>query len=377
MKNITKDNKGITLVALIITIVITAILGTVTAYTGIDTYKSSKINAFVIEMQLIQSKVDELIETKTMDELLQLGTSLLNATDKTIENYIEAINNGEITSSDVNTYRCFTKDELLQIFDIEDAYSDVVISFETREIVSSKGIEYKGKTYYTQYKLPGGQKVITDSIETTRKPNFAIDLSIDGINANVTIRALKDEEKTSNEADTEFIINGTLKYKELNTNYWQTISNYTEKENTYSINITKSGNYAFRLEDNTNNSNYIEKTIKITLANKPKTNLNLSYDYGQDSDLWAYAEKNGINYVWIPRFANDKIFLANIKFVKGNSNITTENTYLDDKWETNEKFTTSEGVELTGIWVRVDTVNQKGLNMRTLLNSEAETLVEI
>ena len=57
MKKITKDNKGITLVALIITIIIMLILTSVTVYTGINTYNSSKVNAFVTKMQLLQTKV--------------------------------------------------------------------------------------------------------------------------------------------------------------------------------------------------------------------------------------------------------------------------------------------------------------------------------
>ena len=168
-----------------------------------------------------------------------------------------------------------------------------------------------------------------------------------------------------------------LKYKEQNESNWKTITNYTEKDSSYSVVISKSGSYVFRLEDNTDKTNYVEKTISIKLANKPKTNLTLSpYNYGLNSDSWAYVQKGDAFYVWIPRYAL-KISAIGSEFVKGNSNITTSNTYLDDTWNVHEKFTTSDGIELTGIWVRVEEPNVRGLSMSQLLDSDAETLIEI
>lgn len=369
MKNITKDNKGITLVALIMTIIIMLILTSVTVYTGLNTYKFSKVNAFVTEMQLIQSKVDEIKNTKTIDELLQLGTEVNSS------NAInEAFSNNEISSNDASTYRYFTKEMLLEVFDIEDAYDDIMINFTTREVVSVRGIEYEGNQYYTQYKLPNGQTIINNSISTSRDLTFALRTSINGLNCTITI-------------DNISVANGTMSFAETDLegniiSGWQTITNYTEKENTYSANISKSGNYTFKLQDNTDTNNYIEKTIVIALTNKPKTNLSLSYNYGADSDIWAYATStDGSNYVWIPRFAyktNTETSITEIKFIKGNSNIATDNTYIDNTWSVHDKFTTSEATEITGIWVSVETINQTGLDMITLLNDTTRTtLTEI
>lgn len=361
MKSITKDNKGITLIALIITIIIMLILTSVTIYTGLDTYKFSKVNAFVTEMQLIQSKVDE----KTVDELLQLGTKVTSTTTINL-----AFSNNEISSNDTSAYRYFTKEILLDKFDIEDVSSDVMINIATREVVSARGVEYNGNKYYTQYKLPGGQTVINNDSSISRELEFSVNTSIDGLNCSLTISNVS-------------INNGILKFAEIDSegniiNNWQTITNYTEKENTYSANISKSGIYLINLQDNTNQDNYIEKTIAITLTNKPKTNLSLSYNYGASSDIWAYAQKDSVNYVWIPRFAYD--INNNIKFIKGNSNIATDNTYINNNWNIHNKFISSEGIELTGIWISVslDEVNQSGLDMITLLGANNRTtLIEI
>lgn len=367
MNKITKDNKGITLVALIMTVILMLILISVTTYTGINTYKESKVTAFVSQMQLIQSKVDNIKNEKTIDELILLGDAVDSSNQ--ISSINSAFSNSEITSNDISSYRYFTKSKLLELFDIEDAYDDVMINFTTREVVSLNGVEHKGSKYYTQYKLPNGQTIINNDNSITRDLDFTVALSIDGINSTITIKNIK-------------ITNGTLSYKEQNDNYWQNVTNYTEKDKTYDILISKTGEYTFKLQDNTSSENYIEKTIQIKLTNKPKTSLTLElYNYGADSDSWAYVQKDSANYVWIPRFVykiDSNTNTTDIKFVKGNSNIATDNTYINDEWTLHDKFTADDGTELTGVWISVDSIDQQGLNMIDLLNdSDRTTLTEI
>ena len=380
MKNITKDNKGITLITLVVTIIIMLILTSVTIYTGIDTYKSTQVNKFVTQMQLLQAKIDDLVETKTMEELNNIGLSAVTTSQET-NAIVTAFKQDEITTSDANKYKVFTKENVLEILDVEDVDSNIIVNFETREIVSTTGIEYEGKTYYTQYMLPGGQTIINNSNEDSSRDLVGfntgngsdiyntLNISIDGLNATVTISNIQ-------------ITNATLKYKKTDSDYWTTITNYTEKEIEYNVNISKEGSYTLRLEDNLNSENYIEiEETLITLTNRPKTEEDLDwYNYALNSEYWAYAEKNYATYVWIPRFVYKADEEMKIKFIRGNSNTATDNTYVDDTWSTHEKFTTEDGKELTGIWVGVE--NGKIMHneleyMIELLNSNAETLIEI
>ena len=86
-----------------------------------------------------------------------------------------------------------------------------------------------------------------------------------------------------------------------------------------------------------------------------------------------FLQKDTVNYVWVPRFAYNTN--NNIKYIKGNSNIATDNTYIDDTWTIHDKFKTDDDVELTGIWVSVDYKNQTGLNLITLLNDNTRTIL--
>ena len=177
MKEITKDNKGITLVSLIITIIIMSILVSVVTYSGIDTYKNAKITNFVAQMQLIQTKVDDLVETKTIEEINDLG--LQEITTEEQKNIISmAYNNQEITSYTITDYKLITADNLLDLFEIEDIENDIMVNFKTREVVSVNGIEYEGITYYTQYKLPNGQAIIRNTTKTDRNLVFNIEQPI-------------------------------------------------------------------------------------------------------------------------------------------------------------------------------------------------------
>lgn len=350
MKEKTKDNKGITLVALVITIVLMMILGSVTAYSGIKSYKHTKTTRFVTYMQLLQAKVDDLIASKTVEDLNNMGLNL-PTTNEQINSLNLAFENKEISANDPNKYKVFTVENILNILDVEDAKNEIMVNIETREIVDLKGVEHRGKRYYTQYKLPNGQTIIKQE-SNLRNLSFIPEVLIDGINSTIILKNIS-------------ITNGTLSYKEKNSNYVQTITNYTEKGKEYRTNISKTGTYIFKLQDNTNN-NYEESEIIITLANKPKTSLNLElYNYGASSEKWAYANKGGISYVWIPRFAykTNADNSIEIKFIKGNSNIATDNTYIDEKdWIVHSKFK-----NFTGVWV--ESKKSATLNMIELLNN--------
>lgn len=365
MSKITKDNKGITLVALIITVILILILVSITTYSGINTYKNAQVTKFVTQMQLLQTKVDSLISSKEINRM-----EFQSPSTQEQQNAINsAFNNGEITTKDFTKYKVITKNDIVNVLDVEDVQNEIMVNIETREIVSLIGIEYDGKTYYTQYKLPNGQTVISNDNSVQRELSFAIDTLIDGLNCDTITKNIS-------------IANGTISYAETdiygNKTNWHTITNYTEKESEYKTNISKSGNYTFKLQDNTDD-NYIEKTIVITLTNKPKTNMDVqTYNYGVDSNSWAYAQKDGVNYVWIPRFVYRMNTTSNskeIKFVKGNSNIATDDTYINNDWTLHSKFTLQDGTGLTGVWINVNSMNQAGLNMLDLLNDNSKTIL--
>ncbi len=203
--------------------------------------------------------------------------------------------------------------------------------------------------------------IVTSSNTTDRNLEFNLEVTVDGINANVKATEIK-------------IANGTLSYVKENDTNEKRITNYTQVGKEYTVLITESGTYTFKLQDNTSDQNNIEK-ITIKLANKPQTDMAIDpYNYANGSENWAYAEaSDSAIYVWIPRFVYNESS-NEIKFIKGNSNIATDNTYINETdWTLPAKFES----ELTGLWVKVTSKKESGLNMINLLNGDAVTLTEI
>lgn len=325
-----KENNGITLVSLIITIVIMLILVSVTTYSGINSYKNAKVTQFVTQMQLIQKKVDELV---TANEYSNLGTSA-----EAYQGIITSAHNSEeINSNDAQDFKYFSINSLKDL-DLENIDTPVLINFETREVVSTNGVNYKNRTYYTQYLLPQGQALVEYTGMQRQSINFEVTKELNGLNCLVNITGASP--------------NCTITYGEgataLEVTQWKTISNYTKANDNDSVNISKSGTYIFKIQDNENNVNPETQTINIITTNKPNTlELVSNYDYALSKEHWARLD----GYTWIPRFAYNTSDSSLIKYIKGNSNIATDNTYINSSnWSTPSIFT-KNNAELTGVWV--------------------------
>lgn len=60
-----KNNKGITLITLIVTVIIMLILASVATYTGLNSIEQSRVVTFVSEMQVAQSRVNYIYEKRS------------------------------------------------------------------------------------------------------------------------------------------------------------------------------------------------------------------------------------------------------------------------------------------------------------------------
>ena len=344
-----KNQRGITLIGLIITIVLMLILTAVAINVGVGDIDYSKRIRFMSYMQAIQKKVDYITEYEnyenygdalTSEQKTKLTTILSNENDTFITNDVNSV-----------TLKYFNSQKIASQLELDNIDDEIIVNFATREVISLNGIEYEDNIYYTQYNLPGGQKIVNGST-SNRSVSFGTPTaSINGLNAIFTIPDIS-------------ITNGTLSYT---TNYsdpnpmWTVITDHTiANQPVTTENITKSGTYYFKLEDNTNKTNVSisSSPIYLRLANSPqlKGDLELeedTYDYsGQNINAnanWAYATANSIEYVWIPRFAYETAHSSNIEFLKGTSDLTTSGGYITNDWTVPSIFT-----DVTGGWIRTD-----------------------
>lgn len=94
-----RNNKGITMVALIITVILMLILFTITINYGKDTIKKTKLESFKTNMLLIEAKAKEYVEKANHD----LGVKPDEATEEMVTKAKEELKGTVLTSSELLT----------------------------------------------------------------------------------------------------------------------------------------------------------------------------------------------------------------------------------------------------------------------------------
>ena len=164
-----KNNKGITLITLSITIFILLLLSSTLILSTRDTYSIIKLQKFISKMKIIQAKVDEVSENDNYEppEELKMDEnkpSFQWEYNRFLDILEKLKEDGALSEEeDLNDYYCFNSDALKQELGLKDIDLTVIINFDTRKVISANGVEVDGKTYYSQYDIDSGEKVIDDN----------------------------------------------------------------------------------------------------------------------------------------------------------------------------------------------------------------------
>lgn len=362
-----KSSKGITLVALIMTVVIMLILASTATYTGIESYNKAEQIKFVSQMQLIQAKVDELVQDKEFDSST-VGETLTEA-QKQIAN--KAVDNNEFSiptiEEDIEKYlRYFDKYALSKDLDIDNVEEDIIINFKTREVMSTVGFEYEGTIYFAQYRLPEGQQLIK-----YEKPTTTLDFTYSKIPQDLSLVISITGVKRGKEIISKDLLKYELWKKDSTTTY-----QYSKEINPDEILISQAGEYKIKVTDNLGTEKEEEVIVKLTNPPILKSNWGRYVQTKNTNDVDVFSELNNEDawydysannkfayafylqqyYLWIPRYAKNS---GEIKFIKGNSNIFEDNTEMDENWKVPKEFSPNE-IEVTGFWLKVDGPNTEG-----------------
>ena len=285
MKN-EKNNKGITLMALVITIILLIILASVGIYSGRQVVKSAQFTAFSSELKIMQTQVNSLYEKKKNNEKI-----LLNNVETDIEDIGTAISSISLNDQekanmafiasgirDTSDYKYFDTDTIKSL-NIEGVEGEFLVNIDKRSVVSYDGFEYEGKTYYTLEQLPDGLYNVEHNT-SEQQPDFNVDyellengkckISVNNINYNGNINKWQ------------------VKYKKENEEDWK-------QSNNYSFMIDELGNYRVKIANNNTESR--EKQIMA------KT---LPSEYQQVE----YIKSTGTQYIDTELVTNNK----NIKY---------------------------------------------------------------
>ena len=130
-----KKNKGITIVALMITVVILIILASIAFVAGRNTVETAKVTAFTNELKTMQQKVNELNQKYSSGDttVLSMGYPLQNSSEE--QTALTATTNA-VTSG----YRYYAQDTLKNELGLDNFTQEFLVNVQTRSVVSLHGI---------------------------------------------------------------------------------------------------------------------------------------------------------------------------------------------------------------------------------------------
>ena len=237
MKTKANDAKGITLVALVVTIIVILILASVVTYNGIEAIDTARLNRFISEMKIMQIQVNDFYDKYkngeevggyTGEEIINnIGLSPVQSQGKADKVFQE--NTSGIT--DRSGYRYFNT-ETINKLGIENVQEEFFINISKRSIISANGFEYNGNTYYTMEQIPNNLYNV-DYKENTQPLDFNVKSDLIGENKyKITIEPIYSGN----------IQKWEVKYQLDGDSYWN-----TSKELTF--NIEKAGKYNIKIQN--------------------------------------------------------------------------------------------------------------------------------
>lgn len=298
MKKI-KQEKGITLVTLVVMIIILLILASIGVTSWNQAIEYAKFNEFTAELQVMQSKVNELNQNKNTDigtEISEISENQKNILDiPEIRNIIFKNKTEEITKIK-NGFRYCSKEWIKQNLELDSVKRDYLINVEKRYVISCTGFEYKNKTYYMSEQLENGQYNVEYNNKNSSTGSFEVITQKEENRWKVEI---------SNIQYYGYVSNWQVKYKLSANDFWQTSNELT-------FYVTEQGYYDIKVV----HGDEIElETNKILIGDLVADNVNKIISEKKNTEL---LDENG-NKIVVP---------AGFKIV---SNDTTSNAQTIEK----------------------------------------------
>lgn len=255
-----KEQKGITLVALILTVIVLLIIAGVSIKSGTESLDSTRLQGFYTQLEIIQKRVDDIASTnesyidssENTVHLKEQGLSYDNFKDTQKSSLQAILDEKGMTTISVDNFKYFTVPDLENILDLSDMDYNVFIDFDNRIIIAEDGITIKGKTYYM---LENSVYYPTYDANKNKPVLNTISLASGNYGTNKYKITVKPMYSTSNTAD------GYIKYKKTTTKYWETSNNLE-------IVIEELGDYDIIYKDVYENTVTKKVTVAIGTDNK-------------------------------------------------------------------------------------------------------------
>lgn len=163
MINNARNEKGITLIALVITIIVTIIIASIATSVGLSTVKRTRYYEAVAEMKTMQYEVNSLYEEykNGNEEVLNYGEDIevgRTAKNKSVQTLSQkAFESLSITSEERVGYRYYNASYIENTLNVSGITYDFLVDVAKRNVILLEGIEYENVTYYALSQIEGAQ----------------------------------------------------------------------------------------------------------------------------------------------------------------------------------------------------------------------------
>ena len=232
MKKIKQEN-GVTLVILVVMIIILLILASIGVTSWNQAIEYAKFNEFTAELQVMQSKVNELNQNKETDIGEKITENQKNTLDdiEEIKNIIFKNKTDEEITKIKDGFRYCNKEWIKQNLELDSINRDYLINVEKRYVISYTGFEYKNKTYYMSEQLENGQYNVEYNNKNSSTGSFEVNTQKEENRWKVEI---------SNIQYDGYVSNWQVKYKLSTNDFWQTsneLTFYVTEQGYYDIKV--------------------------------------------------------------------------------------------------------------------------------------------
>ncbi len=229
-----KKIKGITLVALVITVTVLIILTSIVTYTGIDVIQSSKLATFTAEMKIMQTQVNAIYQKYLDGETIYIngtpysGNDILNIGNIDLGGQAEIVFTETASGiTDSSGYKYWSKD-LIKELGIEGVEQDYFVNVKKRSIVSCNGLKYDEEVYYVLSQLPDNLYNVEFENPNNGKPTFEVSVTQQGEDKwKVNISQIEYETGYINKWKVKYILKDKIEDEIEDNDLWLTSNSLT------------------------------------------------------------------------------------------------------------------------------------------------------
>ena len=326
IKKCIRENSGITLTTLVITVIVLLILAGVATSTGIEAIENTKHTKFVAELKIMQSHVNQWYEdckpnnNETFEGNIANKFTAVSAKNATEDEQAQTtLNSSNILSSEYGNYYLLQESQKSAL-GIEGVSQDVLVSVKDRKVVSYLGLKWKNKMYYTIDDQSGEGIGEVYNVEYRNPNTNAPTIAVTGrtVYYGDTAKNVKYRFTVDITQGSHYINKGDLYYGKVengNVKSWNKTA-----DNTFLVD--REGTYKIYYKDAADNvSNEVEYVIepKTTLIDGSSFNIKMKTLAGATSATVDTVDTNITNFKYTTIKPNNSILIDNNKVSTSNS----------------------------------------------------------